>query len=178
MMGNGAERPGSAAKTESASVDAQSGDGERGDGHGPPHPLDGVMQRVREVIEYANFYVEARKDVLRAAVRGLIWKAAVGLVGAIAAVAVIIVSAVYLMSGIAHGLGSLFGERYWLGELVTGLAVFLILSGASFFAIKSLTKKARERTIKKYERRQQQQRERFGHSATDRAQQLRQAQRG
>jgi hypothetical protein len=44
-------------------------------------------------------------------------------------------------------------------------------------AIKSMNRKARERTLKKYERRQEQQRQRFGHTATERAQQVQQTHR-
>jgi hypothetical protein len=173
MIGNGAGEP-TSQKARSA---ADSGVEKEQDAYGPPHPLGNVTQHIREVIEYANQYVETRKDSLRATVRGLIWKAALGVVAAVAGVTIVVVATAYLMSGIAHGLGRLFGGEDWLGELVTGLAIFLILGGVALFAIKSLTKKARERTIKKYELRQQQQRERFGHSATDRAQQLRQSHR-
>jgi hypothetical protein len=173
MIGNGTGQPTSQKPHSAADVGAEN----EQEGYGPPHPLGDVTQRIREVVEYANQYIETRKDSLRATVRGLIWKAALGVVAGVAGITIIVVAAAYLMSGIAHGLGRLFGGEDWLGELITGLAIFLILSGVAFFAIKSLTKKARERTIKKYERRQQQQRERFGHSATDRAQQLRQAHR-
>jgi hypothetical protein len=146
-------------------------------GYEPPRPLDGIMQQVREFVEHANLYVEARKDMLRATVRSLIVKAVLGVVGAIAGVTLIIVAVVQLMSGAAKGLGVLFGERYWLGELVVASTVFLVLVIGAFVGIKLLTKSARERTIKKYERRQQAQRQRFGRSTTDRAQELRQSQR-
>ena len=172
MIGNGVEDRDT---TRSTNGDARGPEDRRFEaGYGPPHPLDGVFRQVRELADYANLYVETRKDMVRATLRGLIWKAALGVVGAVAGVTVIIVAVIYLLSGIAHGLGDLFGERYWLGELVTGVVILASLVAIAFLGIRSLTKKARERTVKKYERRQQQQRERFGHSTTERAQQLRQ----
>jgi hypothetical protein len=140
--------------------------------------LGDVTTTLREVIEYANLYVETRKDTMRATLRSLIWKAALGAVAGIAGATILIVATVYVLWGIADAVGLLFGEHHWLGRLVTGLAVFLIVALAAYFGIKSLTKKARERTIKKYESRQQHQKQRFGHNVTERAQQLREAHRG
>lgn len=177
MIGNGAERPVQNQPTGRPGVYGLDGiETSRSDA--PPHPLEGIFEQIREVIEYARFYVEARKDMLRATLRGLILKAVVGIVAGLAGITVIIMAVVYLLGGIAHGLGLLFGDRFWLGELTTGLAIFLALIMAGWFLISSMSRKARERTVEKYERRQQQQRERFGHSATERAQQLQQSYRG
>jgi uncharacterized membrane protein len=178
MTGNGVERSAPSDESRSRSGDQQTEDGKARSGYGPPHPLDGVSKQVREIVEYANFYVEARKDMLRATVRSLIWKAVAGIVAGLAGITVIIVAVVYLLSGIAHGLGRLLGDEFWLGELLTAVVIFLALMIAGWIAVRSMNRKARERTMKKYERRQQQQRERFGHSATERAQQLQQAHRG
>jgi len=177
MTGNGVERSAPSDESRSRTRDPRPEDGKARSGFGPPHPLEGISKHVREIIEYANFYVEARKDMLRATVRGLIWKAVAGIVAGIAGVTVIIVAVVYLLSGIAHGLGRLFGDEFWLGELVTAIVIFLGLIVAGWIALRSINRKARERTMKKYERRQQQQRERFGHTTTERAQQLQQAHR-
>ena len=178
MIGNGVGRSAPADESRRPAGEERSKDGEDRAGFGPPHPLDGISKQVREIVEYANFYIEARKDMLRATVRSLIWKAVAGVVAGLAGVTVIIVAVVYLLSGIAHGLGRLFGDEFWLGELVTAIVIFLALMIAGWIAVRSMNRKARERTMKKYERRQQQQRERFGHSATERAQQLQQAHRG
>jgi hypothetical protein len=178
MIGNGVERHVPQDEPRNRPSDQRSENGDPMKGYGPPHPFDGVFKQVREVIEYANFYVEARKDMVRATVRSLIWKAIAGIVAALAGVTVVIVAVVYLLSGIAHGLGRLFGDEFWLGELTTAVAIFLVLITTGWIVIRSMNRKARERTIGKYERRQQQQRERFGHSATERAQQLQQTHRG
>ncbi len=154
------------------------GDDQEKKGYQPPRPLDGVVQQLRELIEHANLYVEARKDMVRSTMRNLIVKAVLGIIGAVAGITLIIVAVVQLMNGAAQGLGLLFGERFWLGELVLASAVFLVLAIGAFVGMKLLTKSSRERTIKKYERRQQAQRQRFGHSTAERAQQLRQSQRG
>jgi hypothetical protein len=147
-------------------------------GRAPPHPLEGVLKQVREVVEYANFYVETRKDVFRATLRSLVLKAILGVLAAVVGVTVLVVASVYAMRGIALAVALLFDERLaFLGYLITGFAILIGIAVAVFFAIKSVTKTARKRTIEKYERRQQQQRERFGHSVTSRAQQLRQSER-
>jgi hypothetical protein len=140
--------------------------------------LDGLFDQVRELVGHANLYFEARKDMMRATVRGLIVKAVLGIVAAIAGLTLIIVAVVQLLSGAARGLGVFFGERYWLGELVVAAAVFVVVVLGAFVGIRVLAKGARERTIKKYERRQQSQRQRFGRSTAQRAQQLRQSHRG
>jgi hypothetical protein len=155
-----------------------SGEDHEKTGFEPPRPLDGVTEQVRELVEHARLYVEARKDMMRATIRGLIVKAVLGVIAAIAGLTIIVVAVVQLMSGAAQGLGLLFGERYWLGELVIASAVFLLVAIAAFVGIRMLAKSARERTIKKYEQRQQVQRQQFGRSTADRAQQLRQSQRG
>ena len=178
MTGNGVERSAQPDESRSRTGGQPSEDGKERSGYGPPHPLDGLSKQIREIIEYANFYVEARKDMLRASVRSLVWKAVAGVVAGLVGVTVIIMAVVYLLSGIAHGLGRLLGDEFWLGELVTAVSIFLALIFAGWIAVRSMNRKARERTKKKYERRQQQQRERFGHSATERAQQLQQAHRG
>ena len=178
MIGNGLERPSDRTHSGSRPADQPPASGEDSKGYGPPHPFDGVFKQVREIIEYANFYFEARKDMVRGAVRRLIWMAAAGVVAGVAGVTLIIVAVVYLLSGIAHGLGRLYGDQLWLGELTTAIAIFLILGVTGWILISSINRKSRERTIGKYERRQQQQRERFGHSATERAQQVQQAHRG
>jgi hypothetical protein len=180
MTGNGVERqaPEDCGRRHTSGSTRQTDLDNAGlDGFGPPHPLSGIFAQVRELVSYANLYFETRKDLVRSAVRRAIWMAALAAVGALAGATIVIMSAAYLISGIAHGLGTLFGHEYWLGELVTGVAVLLILGIGAFFAIKSLKRKSRERTIEKYERRQQQQREQFGHSATERAQQVRTAHR-
>jgi hypothetical protein len=178
MIENGLERPAARTPSKSGPVAQPPESEDHSKGYGPPHPFDGVFKQVREVIEYANFYFEARKDMLRSSIRSLIWKAAAGIVAAVAGVTVIIVAVVYLLSGIAHGLGRLFGDEFWLGELTTAIGIFLILAISGWTFISSMNRKSRERTIGKYERRQEQQRERFGHSATERAQQVQQAHRG
>jgi hypothetical protein len=146
-------------------------------GYGPPHPLDGLMKRVRELVEYANFYVETRKDSVRASIRGLILKAALGIVAAIVGVTVLVVATIYLMSGIAAGLGWLFGERWELGRFALAAVLFAALGAGAFLVIKSMNRKARQRTIKKYEQRQQDQRSRFGHNVRQRAAEIRDTQR-
>jgi hypothetical protein len=146
-------------------------------GYAPPHPLDGLMKHVRELIEYASFYVETRKDSVRASIRGLILKAALGVLAGIIGATVLIVATVYLMSGIAAGLGWLFGERWELGRFALAAIVLVALGIGAFVMMKMMDRKARQRTVKKYEQRQQNQQSRFGNSVRQRAAEIRNAHR-
>ena len=83
--------------------------------------------------------------------------------------AIIATAAGLMIVGIAEGLGRLFGDRYWLGDLVTGLLVLSVIGGAAWFMMKKLTGSWRSQTVKKYEQRKQTQRVRFGHDVKDRA---------
>jgi hypothetical protein len=163
---------GSPQRSENAGAESEAPRSEK-PGYGPPHPLDGLMKHVRELIEYANFYIETRKDSVRASIRGLILKAALGVLAGIIGATVLIVATVYVMGGIAAGLGWLFGERWELGTFTLGALVLVSIGVGAFVMMKMMDRKARQRTVKKYEQRQQNQQSRFGHSVKQRAEEIR-----
>src|SRR5687767_12792014 len=106
MIGNGVQPP----PPQSADEDMARERGATGQStDGRPHPLDELTTRVRELIEYANLYVETRKDTIRSSLRRLIWMAGLGVLGGIAGVTVLVVATVYVMGGIADAIGLLFG---------------------------------------------------------------------
>jgi hypothetical protein len=81
----------------------------------------------------------------------------------------VVTAVVLLCRGIAGGLGALFGGRLWLGELVTAILFLAIIGAGVWFGLGRVTKASRERTVKKYASRQQQQRARFGTDVRERS---------
>ncbi len=128
-----------------------------------------LSTRLDELKEYVSYYLSAKADGIKVTLRNVGIYAALGVVGLIAGGAFIVTLMVFLLRGIAGGLGELFGGRLWLGELVTAIVLLAILGAGTMFILNRLTKASRERTAKKYASRQQQQRARFGTDVNQRA---------
>ena len=130
-------------------------------------------RHLKELQNYASYYIAAKTDGIKLTLKNVVIYAGLGVVGLVAAGALLVVAVVQLCYGIAGALGALFGGRLWLGELVTG---FLLLAGtgaAAYFALSSLTRKSRKATVQKYEARQRQQRQDYGHDVNERAREQR-----
>jgi hypothetical protein len=138
-----------------------------------PNPAKEAFTRITrdldELKEYAGLYVSAKADGVKRTVRNIGLYAALGLLGAIAGGAIVATAAGLLVVGLAEALGNLFGGRYWLGDLVTGVVVLGAVAGGAYFMMNKLTGTWRSQTLKKYEQRKQDQRERFGHDVSSRA---------
>lgn len=141
----------------------------------PPdvNPLEPLLKHLTELREYISYYLASSADSVKLSVRSALIKAVMGIVGLLAASAVVITAAVLLLTGMAHGLAVLFGNRLWAGELTTGVVVLAATAAGVYLGVSRLTKSSRRKTIEKYERRQDQQRAAFGHDVHQRAQQAR-----
>ena len=139
------------------------------DEQSPAQAFADVKIRVQELSEYAGYLISAKMDGIKLAVRNAGIYAALGVVGALAGGAFVVTTVVLLLRGIAGGLGALFGGRLWLGELVTSVVFLALLGVGTWIMMGRLTKASRERTVKKYASRQQQQRARFGTDVAERA---------
>ena len=135
----------------------------------PADAMADVKVRLSELSEYAGYLLSAKIDGIKLAIRNAGLYAALGVVGALAGGVFVVTTIVLLCRGVAGGLGALFGGRLWLGELVTAVVFLAILAGGAWFMMNRLTKASRERTVKKYASRQQQQRARFGTDIHERA---------
>lgn len=123
-----------------------------------------LLQQVAELREYASFYAAARIDSAKASVRSAItWMAAAAL-GFVAVGGLIVMASWFVLSGMAQGLGTLFGAQSWIGTLLTGLAA-LAGVGAGVLWVAARRENARKRMVEKYEARQAHQRTRFGRDA-------------
>jgi hypothetical protein len=138
-----------------------------------PNPAKEAFERIThdldELKEYAGYYVSAKVDGIKRTVRNIGLYAALGVVGAIVGGAVVATAAGLLVVGLAHALGALFGGRYWLGDLVTGILILGGVAGGAYYMMNKLTGTWRSQTLKKYEQRKQNERERFGHDVSSRA---------
>src|SRR5947208_16770839 len=79
----------------------------------PASAFGEVGERINEVRDYAAYYVKARVDKLKVALRNVAVMAALGIVGLIAGGALVVTAVVLLCTGIAQGLTVLFGGHAW-----------------------------------------------------------------
>jgi hypothetical protein len=133
------------------------------------HPLEPLLKQAAMLREFGLHYVEARKDSAKAAVRRLLIKAAVGVIAAIVGGTILIASSVMVADGLSELVSLAAGGRPWVGKLVVGVGVLVILSLVSWFYISRLLRAERERIIRKYESLHHAQREKFGSDVTQRA---------
>jgi hypothetical protein len=139
------------------------------DDQSPADTLKDISARLAELREYISYYLAAKADGLKISLRNLGVYAALGVVGLMAGGAFVVTLVVLLLRGIAGGLGALFHDRLWAGELVTAVLFLALMAVGVMFAMKKLTGSSRERTVKKYASRQQQQRAQFGTDVEQRA---------
>ena len=143
----------------------------RGDGEEvwTDDPVERLGKQFSELKAYAWQRCAARIDRVSLEIRRAVVLAVVGLVALLAAAAAVITAVVLLLSGIAGALAELLDGRLWLANLIVSGAI-LGLMAVIFVAAYALWARASRRKAKeKYERRSQEQRRRFGHSAADRA---------
>ncbi|MEA2712024.1 MAG: hypothetical protein QOF78_4625 [Phycisphaerales bacterium] len=140
------------------------------DDQAPPEALKDLGTRFAELGEYVSYYITAKLDGIKVSLRNVGIMAGLGVVGLIAAGGFVVTVIVLLLRGIAHGIGDLLWDKWWLGELITGVLFLTALGVGVMIAMKKLTKSSRERTATKYAARQQTERSKFGTDVHQRAQ--------
>ena len=147
----------------------------------PADAFKDVGQTLGELLAYAAYYVAAKADGIKASLRNLGMVAVLGIVGLIAGGSIIVTASVLLLTGIAGAISAIFRSDYtppdrtWIGEITVGLLVLGGIGVGTILFMKKFTAASRERTVKKYESRQQQQRVQYGHDVHERAEEARQA---
>jgi hypothetical protein len=139
-----------------------------------PNPAAEAYQRIKrdldELKEYGSYYLSAKIDGFKTSIRNLGLYAVLGVLGLIVGGAVIATAAGLIVIGVGQLLGELFGNRFWLGYLVTGVVILSLVGAGAWMMLNKLTSAWRSATLKKYEQRKQTQRIRFGgHNVADRA---------
>ena len=127
-----------------------------------PDPIAPLFENFAQLSELFGFYATTRTDAFRVKLGKLLTGALLGVVAGVAGLAAVVIATGFVLEASATGLGLLYGDRYWLGQLTVG-AVLLV---ATFVGVRMLTKRmtstARRTLMDKYERLQKRQRERFG----------------
>jgi hypothetical protein len=132
-----------------------------------PDSLKQLLSQVHELREFAAHYVSAKADSAKLSVQSFGLRIAAAAIGFVALSGLIVVAICSLVNGIAGGLGALFGERVWAGQLSAGLLVLSVLALGTWLLWALRQKKSRESTVRKYEARRTHQRTEFGHGVGD-----------
>jgi hypothetical protein len=134
-----------------------------------PDALKLLLKQFRELAAYFSYYVTAKSDSAKLSLRNIGLWIVLGTLGFAVVVGVIITASWLLLVGIAEGLGVLFGGRLWAGNITTGFLLLAALGLVMYYAVRKRMKTSRERTVEKYEERQDRQHEEFGHDVSDQA---------
>lgn len=135
----------------------------------PEEAFRRLLQQLEELQAYSSHFVSAKVDGLMLSARQLLLWAVLGVVGLLALAGLVVTAIVLCLGGAAGGLGSLFGGRLWLGQLVVGGGLLILLTLGILIGVRTWQRRARQQKVQQYDERQRQQRAAFGHSVADRA---------
>jgi len=135
----------------------------------PPEALRRLQQQIEELQAYFTHFVSAKVDSFRLSSRQLVLWAALGIIGLIALIGLVVTAIVLLLSGAAAGLGLLFGGQLWLGQVVIGGGLLLLLALGVLIGMRTWQHRSRQQKVQQYDERQLQQHAAFGRSVADRA---------
>jgi hypothetical protein len=141
----------------------------------PADAFKDIGSHLGELKEYASYYLAAKADGIKASVRNLGLYAVLGIVALMAGAAAVVTATVLLLVGIAGAISAIFRSDYtlpdrtWIGEITVGLLILGGIGLGTMLFMKKFSAASRERTVKKYESRQQHQRIQYGHDVHERA---------
>lgn len=127
-----------------------------------------LLRQFAELREYASYYAVARIDSAKAFVRSTVASMVVAALGFVAVAGLILMASWLVLSGLAEGLGTLFGAHAWMGALLTGVAALGSVGIGVLCVVAARRSNARKRMVEKHEARQACQRTRFGRDAHNR----------
>lgn len=128
-----------------------------------------LRQHWREVREFFNHYFLVQLDRILLSIKMLMVYAVLGALVLIGLGALLVTAAVQVCYGISHLLTQAFGGRVWLGELVTGAVIWILVLATAYIGISSLIARSRRATMEKYEQRRAKQRSDIGYDAQAKA---------
>jgi hypothetical protein len=130
---------------------------------------DQIKQQVAELLEYAAYYLEAKTDILKFRSRQLLFRVQLRIAAILVISGAFVLAITLIFIGISQGLSQLFADKPWLGPLLTGLALLLIVSLGTGGWILITRRAAQHRMMQKYEHRKINQQARFRHDVAERA---------
>jgi len=133
-----------------------------------PELLTALAEHLRELQEYAAYYLSAQADRLRLQVRNLVIALVLATLALTVAASLAATAAVLLLVGIGQGLGQLFGGREWLGFLATGLGLLVGSSLVAWWLVHRISRSSFAETMHKYAVRQAEQQREFGRDVSSR----------
>ncbi len=134
----------------------------------PERALRQMVRHLSEFWEYLSLYFAARWDGIKLSLKNAAIYAALGLIAAIAGAALVVTAVVLTCIGLAQMIGRLT-ERQWLGNLTVGVVLLALIGAGAYLGRRRIMAASRERTVRKYADRQDQQRVEHGSDAAERA---------
>ena len=132
------------------------------DDQSPGQAFHAAQQTAAQLVDYVRYYISARLDALKLSARNAVIIAVLAIVAAIAFAALVVTATALLCIGLAQAISALCHTGPWLGNLVTAIVLLGGIGLGARMGIRRLGDRSRERTVKKYAARQQQQRAKFG----------------
>ena len=111
-----------------------------------PDVLKRLPRQPRESRDYLSCYVVAKTDNTNGSVQNASHWTVFAAMGCVAVAGLIVIASWLTLSGIAEGLGLLFGDRSWLGTSVTGFLTLACLGPGVYYTVARRKKTSRERT--------------------------------
>src|SRR5271156_2344926 len=127
----------------------------------PSAPLADAAARLREVPDYLEYFLTAKLNQFRLWIRKVRRAVYLSFLSLIAVATAVAASVFLLCRGAAEAIGVLVG-RTWLGDLLTGAFLLVVLAVAVPFAMARAARLSRLNTFQAYERRRQRHREKHG----------------
>lgn len=131
-----------------------------------------LRSRSNEIAEYTQYLIAIEIDRLLLRTKRLAVMGAFAALGAVIAGVILLASAALLIVGLAGVIGQALGS-FWLGAIVVGAGVMLLLAASCAFGWWYLNHSALTQLRAKYQERRARQRSRFGRDIQDTQQSLR-----
>ncbi|HEX4052980.1 MAG TPA: hypothetical protein VHX86_01820 [Tepidisphaeraceae bacterium] len=129
-------------------------------------PFAAIRETIAEMLDYFLYYLSARIDSVKFAIKKQIFAASTIAVAVLAGAGAIVTAVVLLCEGLCDGLSELLGRR-WAGELATGGILVILFGVGAYVTLSRLVRRSHQRMIAKYEAMQKRHEDRFGHGAGD-----------
>lgn len=117
-----------------------------------PDELKLLVKQFRELGKYFSYFVTTKTDSVKLSLRHVALWVVLAAFGFVAMAGLIVIASWLIFSGIAEGLGGLFGNRSWVGSFTTGILLLAGLWLGMYYAVAKRNRIAREGTAQKYER--------------------------